>query len=87
MAFLDANDFQVVPSTQVETRTWGISTKQERNVTEYRLTWAIDDSGGESPPGTHGVADLKHHGPEIQYGGANGLYVALYREEGAWADA
>ncbi|MBT4822554.1 MAG: hypothetical protein HN742_30445 [Lentisphaerae bacterium] len=85
MAFLDASDYQVIPSTKVERRFHTILGAQSRNVTEYRLTWAIDDSGGESPPATYSGADLQHHGPEIAYGGANGLYVAIYRSEGAWA--
>jgi len=85
MAFLNASDYQVVPSTTVETRIFGISTKQTRSVTEYLLTWACDGMGGEVPPATYNGVSLSHHGPEVAYGGTNGLYVALYRNEGAWS--
>jgi hypothetical protein len=85
MAFLDSDNPQVIPSTVVEERTnfWG--TRLTRNVIEYRLTWAIDDTGGESPPATYSGADLVSHGPEIAYGGSAGLYVALYASKGAWS--
>jgi hypothetical protein len=85
MAFLDADNPQVVPSVTVEERTnfWG--TRLTRNVTEYRLTWAIDATGGESPPADYLGADLTWHGPEIAYGGGAGLYVAIYALKGAWS--
>ncbi len=85
MAFLDAAQFQVAKHTRVESRVnfWG--TKLTRDCVEYRLTWACDDAGGEAPAATYLGADLINHGPEIAFGGANGLYVAIYRTEGAWA--
>ena len=85
MAFFDAGNYQVVPHTTVERRTNIFGTKEQRDVVEYRLTWACDDSGGESPPATYSGADLLDHAPEVKYGGANGLYVALYRSEGGWS--
>jgi len=84
MAFLNPN-YQVVPHTKVESRVNIFGTKQTRDITEYRLTWPIDDAGGELPPVTYSGADLVDHGPEIRYGGASGLYVALYRSEGSWS--
>ena len=84
MAFLDINP-QVIPSIRVERRNHVILGAQSRDVTEYRLTWPCDDSGGEAPPATYLTAPLLSHGPEIQYGGIDGLYMALYRLEGAWA--
>lgn len=85
MAFLDSSNPQVVEESDVEYRSLMFG-DQKRTVTTYRLTWAIDDTGGESPPSTYSGADLMHAAPEIEYGGQAGLYVAVYRTEGGWVD-
>ena len=85
MAFLDSGNPQVVAHVTVERRHHVLLGAQTRNVTEYRLSWAIDATGGEAPPATYGGIDLMHHGPEIEYGGVAGIYVAFYRDVGAWS--
>ena len=88
MAFLvDVGSPHVVESFNRKTRTIGLgSIEQYKDITEYRLTWPVDDSGGESPPATYSGATLTSSGPGPQYGAATGQYVAIYRDEGSWTN-
>jgi hypothetical protein len=79
------------PFPEVETKYgWGpglIWLPKERTNYTYRVTWPIDNTGGEAPPSTWTVGAatyrLRSAGPERAYGKATGLYTAVYWLKGA----
>jgi hypothetical protein len=93
MAFLDATNHDTFgPEDQVEEEivtlhfAWSLYRRTNKTL---RLVWAIDKSGGESPPATHAVgADtytLLSTSVDRGYGQPLGHFTAIYRKEGTWA--
>jgi hypothetical protein len=97
MAFLDATNHDTFgPEDQIEERPFYIVTIvgvfsgiERRSNKTLRLVWAINASGGESPPSTHtSGADtytLLSTSVDRSYGQPLGHYTAIYRKEGTWA--
>jgi hypothetical protein len=89
MAFLDSDAPDVFgPESQVEEEpyVWGLLRRTNSTV---RVVWAIDASGGESPPSTHTIGantyNLLSTSVDRGYGQPLGQYTAIYRKEGTWA--
>ncbi len=95
MAYLDTTPDVIGPTMQVQeeplamrgavggTATMGYRT---RTVYEYRVTWPVDNTGGEPVPGTW-ATDYRLVSTSIErsYGALSGLLTAVYRKEGDWS--
>lgn len=58
-----------------------------RTVHEYRVMWPVDNTGGESVPGTWATDyRLVSSSIERSYSALSGVLTALYRLEGDWTE-
>ena len=93
---LHETPYTVGPLVQVQenpvARNYGIGGRQigyrTRTVTEYRLTWPVDNTGGETVPATHTVGEDEYRlvstSYDLAYAALNGTLTAVYRLEGDW---
>lgn len=92
MAFLNTltpDVFGPEPQVEEEPYLYGfVWTVTRRTNLQLRVTWAINASGGESPPSTWSLDgdtyDLVSGSVDRGYGKPNGHYTAVYRKEGTW---
>ena len=96
MAFLNTSTpdlFGPEPNVEEEPFTYSfgaitVNTKRRRTVYTLRVTWAIDNLGGEVPPSTQSSGgntyDLVSGRVERGCAKPNGHYTALYRYETSW---
>jgi hypothetical protein len=97
MAFLDSTPYVVGPVLQVQedplARNYGIGGRQigyrTRTTYEYRLTWPVDNTGGEAVPETYTAGDdefrLVSTSYDLGYGGLSGHLTGTYRLLGDWS--
>lgn len=93
---LDSTPYVVGPIVQVQeepiSRRYGIGGREigyrTRTTTEYRLTWPVDNAGGETVPDTHTIGTDEYRlvatSYDLGYAALAGTLTAVYRLEGDW---